>query len=281
MRTYGHTPESYIKLRDALEGYGFDVQIPRHPSLSGARPPNAGLEHDAKALRAYLEAFLESGCEVIVLMHSYGGMVGTVACEGLGIDQRRQAGLDGGITNMIGMAACILTEGKAMIDMVKHFGNEHLMPLAFDFAEDMTVLSRDPKTLLIGLDSGPSDNEVGEYLSTLVPWNGQCMYDQTKLHRAAWRDIPITYLRTTKDMTMPVESQDWVIQGMRDEGVTVRTASLETGHCPNLTTPNEVALYTWKVAMGKELEADYAKNCEIRSQDEVRNAINQVATKHS
>lgn len=54
-----------------------------------------------------------------------------------------------------------------MIDGVKHFGHEQLMPLAFDFADDMSVVSRDAKTFLVGETDLPAA-EIENYLVSLV-----------------------------------------------------------------------------------------------------------------
>ena len=43
------------------------------------------------------------------------------------------------------MCRFALAEGVSMTDKVKEFGHEHLLPLAFDFADDGTVLNRDPR----------------------------------------------------------------------------------------------------------------------------------------
>lgn len=142
-----------------------------------------------------------------------------------------------------------------MIDMVRHFDHESLIPLAFDFADDMTCVSRDPKTLLVGADSGLPDQEVDKYVETLVRWNGQCMYDALTTERCAWRDVLVTYIHTTKDMTIPYDYQKWLVEGMR-EGVRVQTATLETGHCPNLTATEGVVDVLRKVAAGEKLKEE-------------------------
>ncbi|KAJ4366205.1 hypothetical protein N0V83_007841 [Neocucurbitaria cava] len=268
-----HTKKSYSKLAAALEASGFEVHVPGHPSMNGSQPPNADLDTDSAHIRSYAEDLLKDGRKVIALMHSYGGQVGTNALHGLALKDRAKLELNGGISNLIYMTACTLPEGKAMIDMVKYHGHEELMPLAFDFADDMTCVSRDPKTLLIGADSGVSDQELEEYLSTLVRWNGQCMYDAMTTDRAAWRDIPTTYVYTTKDMTIPLAYQKWLVEEIRKEGVEVQTATVETGHCPNLSAAGEIAGIVERVAKGGILDTQREREGETRSKDDVKDAI--------
>jgi pimeloyl-ACP methyl ester carboxylesterase len=190
---------------------------------------------------------------------------------GLGQQQRHKKDLPGGILSLIYLAAYAIPEGKAMIDGVRHFGHEQLMPLAFDFADDMTCVSRDPKTLLVGENDLPAA-VVEEYLAGLVRWNGQAMYQCLTTPRAAWRDIPVTYIHTTKDMTVPLEYQKWFVGGMEEEGVEVQTATLETGHCANFTAAKQVAKIIEEVAKGS-LQSDKNGVAKGTSKDDVKEAI--------
>lgn len=265
-----HTPKSYSRLNTALETAGFEVHTPLHPSMNESRPPNADLNTDTDHIRSYTENLVQNGHKVIVLMHSYGGQVGTNALHGLGVEHRVQAGLTGGISSLIYMTACAVPEGKAMIDAVKHHGHEELMPLAFDFADDMSCVSRDPRTLLIGADSGFPNIEIEEYISTLVRWNGQCMYQSLNTERAAWRDIPVTYIHTAKDMTIPLDYQKWFVEEMRKEGIKVQTATLETGHCPNFTAADNVSKIVENVARGEMLVHNDVKET---TKDDIKAAV--------
>jgi hypothetical protein len=57
-------------------------------------------------------------------------------------------------------------------------------------------------------------------------------------------------------MTIPYEYQKWLVEGMRKEGVWVHTATLETGHCPNLTATEGVVDVLRKVAAGEKLDEE-------------------------
>jgi hypothetical protein len=43
-------------------------------------------------------------------------------------------------------------------------------------------------------------------------------------------------------MCVPLDYQKDMVMRMRHNGRDVRTAELETGHCPNITMPEELAL---------------------------------------
>jgi pimeloyl-ACP methyl ester carboxylesterase len=197
--------------------------------------------------------------------------------QGLGQQQRDEKDLPGGISNLIYLAAYAIPEGKAMIDGVRHFGHEQLMPLAFDFADDMTCVSRDPKTLLVGENDLPS-TQVEDYLASLVRWNGQAMYQPLTTPRAAWRDIPVTYIHTTEDVTVPFDYQKWFVDCMEREGVKVQTATLETGHCANFTATKRLATIIEEVVKGS-LQIDKSGVAKGTSKDDVKDAILNVQGK--
>ena len=227
-------PATYKKLTTALESVNYKIHIPPLPSMNGSRPPNANLETDTSFVREYVQNLIGEGHTVVVIMHSYGGQVGSNALHGLGVKDDSK----GGVAHLIYMAAFALPEGSSMVDKVKEFGHEELLPMAFDFADDGTVVCRDPKLLLIGDTGYVDEKEVEDYLASLKRWNGKCMYEN--IAHSAWREIPVTYICTSGDMTVPLDYQKSMIEAMRKEGREVKAVALATGHSPTLTMTKEV-----------------------------------------
>jgi pimeloyl-ACP methyl ester carboxylesterase len=85
-----HKPQSYAKLTSHLERAGYEVHVPVLPSMNGSRPPNADLESDTAHIRSVAEDLINKGHEVVVLMHSYGGQVGTNALYGMQSTHNRE-----------------------------------------------------------------------------------------------------------------------------------------------------------------------------------------------
>jgi hypothetical protein len=83
-------PESYSKLTHALESVGYEVHVPRLPSMNEERPPTADLATDTAVIRSYVENLVQNGRTVAVILYSYGGQVGTNALVGLGKRERGQ-----------------------------------------------------------------------------------------------------------------------------------------------------------------------------------------------
>ena len=233
-----HTPSAYTKLTTALRTAGYEVHLPALSSMNGSRPPNADLVTDTALIRSYVTSLVSAGHTVIAIMHSYGGQVGNNALTGLGVAERAKQGLKGGVAHLIYVCAFALPEGGSMVGKVKEFGHEHLLPLAFDFADDGSCVNRDPKTLLLG--PGLSDAEADEYVVGLVRWNGKSMYQA--IEKCAWKDegVGVSYIMTSGDMTVPLDYQKNMVEGMKLQGKEVEIVELETGHCPHATMTKEV-----------------------------------------
>lgn len=78
-----HVPQSYRKLTEQLQSKGFEVQVPVLPSTNQSRPPNADLNTDTEHVRSVAESLVNQSLDVVVLMHSYGGQIGTNALHGM------------------------------------------------------------------------------------------------------------------------------------------------------------------------------------------------------
>jgi pimeloyl-ACP methyl ester carboxylesterase len=85
-----HTPQSYHTLTTHLEYAGYAVHVPTLPSMNGSRPPNADLNSDTVHVRSVTKNHVEAGHDITVLMHSYGGQIGTNALYDLGLEHRKK-----------------------------------------------------------------------------------------------------------------------------------------------------------------------------------------------
>lgn len=119
-----------------------------------------------------------------------------------------------------------------MIDVVESHGHGELIPAAFLFDGDQSVVSANPKKLIVG-EEGSDPAELEAYVGTFVRWNGKCMY--LGIDKCAWGQIPVSYIYTTRDMTVPFHYQKDMAAGLEAAGRPVRTFELETGHRPNFT----------------------------------------------
>ena len=113
-------PDVYQNLVDRLTGLGYTVVYPRLPSCtdtSHPQFPHVSLYDDAIAVRSELIRQVEyEGKAVVLVMHSYGGLVGSEAMrQELNYTQRKLQGLPGGVIHLFLYAAFLLDEGQSVL----------------------------------------------------------------------------------------------------------------------------------------------------------------------
>jgi hypothetical protein len=83
-----------------------------YPGYDHMKPPK--INPDATFLRdQVLKPLVEKGTDVVLFMHSYGGIYGPAALEGLGKPDRQRAGLEGGVIAAVFTAAFIARKGSS------------------------------------------------------------------------------------------------------------------------------------------------------------------------
>ncbi|KAJ5925485.1 alpha/beta-hydrolase [Penicillium verhagenii] len=106
-----HTPDTFDIVRNVLTQRGFESKA--IPNQSSA-----------------LQELADQGRHIVVVNHSYGGLVGAGAVEGLGFTQRAQAGLPGGVIQVVWMAAFVAPKGTSAV-----YEPWHIMPSFFLFCD--------------------------------------------------------------------------------------------------------------------------------------------------
>ncbi|KAL1987390.1 hypothetical protein VTN96DRAFT_4106 [Rasamsonia emersonii] len=239
-----HTPQNYQSYIDALKAKGFTVHCPQLPSCSGASPSKASLPEDVACVRDVVTRLADAGERVLMLMHSYGGAVGTDAVEGLAFSERKAAGLPGGVVHLLYLCAYILPPGSTVFGVFEEAGVAHLWPEFVDNAEDGSTFPRDPVLLLL---NGIDDKEVVDRaLSHLVRAPMSIFTTATK--GSAWRIVPATYIHTQQDYAVGRPYQDLMLEKVRKEGVTLRTEEYDANHSIFITKQEEMVQAALKAA---------------------------------
>lgn len=109
------TAPMYYPLQDTLAAQGYETYINSLPSASRNAPePPATLGDDASFFSNIIGTIADQGKDIIVLGHSYGGMVACESAKGQSKIERRARGQDGGIVRIIFLSAIVLPEGQSV-----------------------------------------------------------------------------------------------------------------------------------------------------------------------
>jgi hypothetical protein len=114
------TPLVYKKLTDGLSHSGYLTIHPELPSCSNTKDdnfPSRTLNHDTEAVKQVLEQLIiDEGRKVVVVMHSYGGLVGSNSIsEELSFSHRKAGGKPGGVIHLFYFAAFVLDEHQSVL----------------------------------------------------------------------------------------------------------------------------------------------------------------------
>lgn len=111
-----HVAEHYDLLTPLLEKEGYTCHALTLPSV-GANPALTSLDPDVQTIRKHVIALLDEGKDVVVVMHSYGGIPGGSAMRGLSKTDRQKAGeKGGGVVGLVYICSWMIDEGMSMIE---------------------------------------------------------------------------------------------------------------------------------------------------------------------
>jgi pimeloyl-ACP methyl ester carboxylesterase len=105
-----HTPRCWDRLVRELAKAGYESVAPALPS-SGSVPPNPDWCADVDVIRKTVLDLIDKERDVVVVMHSFSGMTGGTALDGLDKESRISKDLKGGVSRLIYVVAFIVPEG--------------------------------------------------------------------------------------------------------------------------------------------------------------------------
>lgn len=222
-------PEAYDKLVSALRSRGFVVAHPRLPSLSDHDSPDfaeRSLADDSRAIEAEAKRLIvDEGKTVMVVMHSYGGLVGSDAIpEDMSLQSRRQKGLSGGVSRLFYFAGFILEQGKSVLGTFGESPNNDIKPNGRYTMKNTASL--------IYQDLPPE--EASYWASKII--DQSYAVQTTPVSRAAYKYIPSTYVMTEDDQAVPLQYQEMFAAATGAE-----VKRIASGHSPQLSKPEELA----------------------------------------
>lgn len=106
-----HSADCYDILLPHLQRAGYETLPLTLPSV-GADPAIQSLDSDVQLIRENITRLISDGKDVVLVMHSYGGIPGSSAVQGLAKTDRKAEGLPGGVAALVYICAWMVAEGK-------------------------------------------------------------------------------------------------------------------------------------------------------------------------
>ena len=215
------------KLAKALETKGYSVACPKLPSISNQDDADFGkksLTDDTKAVEDVIKDLVEQQEKVfVVLMRSYGGLVGSNAVpKELSWADRQANGKKGGVIYLFYFAAFILGQGQSVIGTFGESPNTGI--------KGERYCMKDPATSMYS-DLPAEESKL---------WAEQVV-DQsyavqtTELSHAAYKYISSTYVISEHDQALPPQFQEMFAGATGSE-----IQRVATGYSPMLSKTDEL-----------------------------------------
>lgn len=120
----------YTDLVTQLKGLGIDAVVYDNPSSSRVPPDEpASLGDDAHSVSARIEELANAGRDVVLLPHSYGGLVANEAANGLSKEDRASKGLTGGVILIVYLSCIVADIGERSADVTSELDFTWLQPM--------------------------------------------------------------------------------------------------------------------------------------------------------
>ncbi|KAJ7797023.1 Alpha/Beta hydrolase protein [Mycena olivaceomarginata] len=185
---------------------------------------------DSAKVAALVSKLADEGKDVVLMPHSYGGIVALEASKGLAKSVRSKVGKTGGVARIVLVTAVAPLEGQTVKDL---FGG------ALDFMKNeggYLVRMDAPIATAVGFSNLPAE-EAQKWAATMEDHSAESF--EQKLTYAAYKAIPILYLFCEDDKLMLPELQNKLIAGLEGEmgGQKVDRHSVKSGHAIHASQP--------------------------------------------
>ena len=222
-----HVPRNYSLLTSRLEESGYDVHCLSLPSMEDATIDDNWKE-DVKLVSRTVEQLADQGREVLIVMHSRGGLVGSDAAKDLSSADRAKEGKQGGVVGMVYLAAFACPEGPWTKDALMEG-----LPKVTEVLEGTICRAINVHENFYGDLSADVAQEQSDYLRDM-----HVGFVNHEVTYAAWRHIPSTYLVCEDDMAIPLGFQEAMIAR---PGASFTVERCKSAHSPFLSMPEFTA----------------------------------------
>ncbi|KAF2228053.1 Alpha/beta hydrolase fold-1 [Elsinoe ampelina] len=229
-----HPGPMYQPMLNKLAEAGYETHAITNRSVADPRAENITIQDDAQQVHDVITGFIDQGKDVVVITHSYGGLVGTTGAYGLSKKAVEVAGKKGGVVGVVCIASVFSKEGVSVRDAG---GAAAGWVNANSPREGVSSVSIED-----GMDVfyGPEvDEDTARALAGQIKPQGMQTFTSPP-GKSVWADENMKgrlgYIRCLRDRALPFEVQKALLDMTETEW---HIADLDTGHSPFVSRPEE------------------------------------------
>ncbi|PYH49851.1 alpha/beta fold hydrolase [Aspergillus saccharolyticus JOP 1030-1] len=230
------TPQGFEKLFPDLSQAGYTTHPGAYPSCNPSDPATVSAAQDIAFLRdnVLLPLLDQEGKDIVILAHSYGGVVGGGAARGLAKGTRSAEGKSTGVLGLIYVAGNITLEGESLFIAV---GGAYPPFIKVDTpSQGLAVIEPAMEVLY-----NDCDRALAPELDPMMQPHALRAFE-TPATAPAWAESAFdgrrAYVRTLDDCCNPASLQDlWLAKSK----VEWEVVDFKTGHMPFVSQPQALA----------------------------------------
>ncbi|GCB17156.1 pyrethroid hydrolase [Aspergillus awamori] len=230
------TPQGFEKLLPHLTEAGYATHPGSYPSCNPSDPANVSSPQDIAHLRdnVLLPLLNEEGKDVVIIAHSYGGVVAGGAARGLAKGTRTTQGQSTGVIGLIYVVGNITLDGESLFNAV---GGAYPPFIKVDKPSQGLAVIEPAMDVLYN----DCDRSLQPELDRLMQPHALRAFE-TAATAPAWAESAFdgrrAYVRTLDDCCNPSSLQDMWLEKSKVEWEVV---DFKTGHMPFVSQPQALA----------------------------------------
>ncbi|KAI0204558.1 alpha/beta-hydrolase [Astrocystis sublimbata] len=245
-------PLFYCTVVDGVSQHGYDIQVLHIPSVgleSGARPgkpPN--MYDDAAFVASHVTSLADAGRDIVLVAHSYGCTAATESTRDLTKKERLRQGKSGGIVGLAYVAGLVPEVGRPATTSAGT-APAGQQPLMLPGDDGWFYYPNSTRTAEVVFSSLPL--EQGKYWAEKLVKHSVASFS-TNLTHGGYKDVPVSYLVTEADRSIPVATQRSQIEMIeRVSGNKVVVSTVDSDHSPPISHPQE--MISWIIRTAQNL----------------------------
>ena len=222
----------YERVIEQLTKHNFPVFGIELKSVGGLNAATS--TDDAAHINSILAPLVEEGKQIVVVMHSYGGIPGTDGTKDLAKVDQQARGKEGGVIGLVYIAALMVQQGASLSSTRGDLG-----PLPDWVTVDGEFMSMDKVKAARETFSDLPEDEAGEWANV---FQSHAMSSfGTELVYPAYRFNPSWYILTEGDKIVgPEEQQNMVDKARENNSNPIKIVKLQSSHGPIVSQPEKV-----------------------------------------
>ncbi|GFF58339.1 hypothetical protein IFM51744_09521 [Aspergillus udagawae] len=198
---------------------------------STANNPKATFKDDLDAAQDAIFAETSNGRNVVLIAHSYGGIVGNSAIKGFTKPKDADDSQSGYVIGLILIASGYTLTGLSFMD--PFFGHP---PPSWRVNNETGYAELVVSPGEFFYHDLPEE-EAKYWVSQLTSQSLKALFEGGEYTYAGWKDVPSWYIGTVEDRGLPVLAQRMSVGMAREMGASVEHRELQTSHSPFLSQP--------------------------------------------